>query len=285
MLLLLALACTKGEEELEDPFRGNVAFTVEGGAAVSELVELEWLGWSEIAGDGFAVLTAADDNFVWELMLTLEGVDGPGTYTPTKMRYRKGLQALIDAEASCAVTLQAASAGPAPWQGSFSCEGLHTESGLEAGDEAPWSIVDGAFSGGAYTTPTARDERLAGPGYAYDVELSRDGATVDQNDPARALVIPWRGEGTGVVVEDGADDSLDDLTLRLEPDGTSLGVRRWAREQLSAGVAIDLRFLAEDPGISVAVDGGAQSGEGTDFLLRLWDDAREGDDLLVLNIR
>lgn len=285
MLLLIALACTKGQPNAEDPFRGVATFTVEGGAAVSEPVALEWLGWSEVDGDGYAVLTMADDNFVYELMFVLEGVEGPGDYTPTRLRYRKGQQALIDVEATCTVSLVAASSGPAPYEGSFSCEGLHTEEGWAAGDEAPWSLSSGAFSGGAYTTLATRAARLSTAGLTFSVELSRAGVTVDQDDAARAMVVPWRGEETWVVFEDGEDDSLDDLTLRVLPDGTTVDLRRWTRQDLAENTAIDLHILADEPGVNASIEGGTQSGEGTDFRLRLWDDAREGEDQLRVAIR
>lgn len=285
MLFLLALACTKYQPNAEDPFGGVATFTVQGGAALSELVALEWLGWSEVQGDDFAVLTMADDDFVYELMFVLEGVEGPGNYTPTRTRYRKGQQALIDVEATCTVCLVAASSGPAPYEGSFTCEGLHTEEGWAAGDEAPWSFVSGAFSGGAYTTLASRSERLGAAGLTFSVELSRAGVTVDQDDAARAMVVPWRGEETWVVFEDGQDDSLDDLTLRVLPDSTTVDLRRWTRQDLAENTAVDLHILADEPGVNAAVEGGTQSGEGTDFQLRLWDDARVGDDQVQVTIR
>lgn len=286
-MLLLLLACAGGGGAEVDHFLASGEVTVNGGAAGSELVEFDLLGVSAVEGEARSVISLTDELGVYELMFVLDAPLAPGELVPTKVRYRKGLQALLDVDATCALSLTETADVEQPWAGSFSCEGLHTEEGLAAGDEEPWSFTEGSFSGGATTTLGDRSERLAASGYSFHVLLESDpldGAVIDEQDAARALVIPWRNDETWLVFEDGADESLDDLALKLVPETGRVELRRWARAQTAPDSSLSLRFTATDSPITVALDGGEQETTGEQVEVVVWESVTDGDDEVVLLI-
>ncbi|MCB9762469.1 MAG: hypothetical protein H6739_21910 [Alphaproteobacteria bacterium] len=287
MLPLLLIACTgtKGPETLGDDWFGEVTFTVEGGAGGTEAVEMQYIGWSEVEGEDRSVLAAASDDGVYELRIILDRVSAAGTYTPRSVRYRKGQQALRDAQADCAVDIVDSTDPNQPWAGRFSCTDLHTDEGLTEGDEAPWSIVDGAFTGGAFTTLSSPDEGLGAAGYTLHVELLSGplgGDVLDERTTDHALVVPWRAGETWVEFEDGEDDSLDDVVFKLTPATDQVTVERWTRPLLAEGSAAQLVLTATDIAITAAIEGSGAEQTGELITLRLWDDLTEGSDDLVV---
>lgn len=281
---LLLLACTPDPAAPTDPFEGAVDLVLTGATSGPEEVELTFLGWSNLADDGLWVLTAGDRDRVYELMIVLDQRPAEGgDYVPAQVRWRKGLQALLDAEASCllAVGPSTVPGSQSPWDAELGCEGLHTEEGLGT-DEAPWSL-GGSLRGGALTEVGTRDLALSGPFYRLSPALT---GTDERGalDPATSLVVPWRAGEVLVLWEDGEDGSRDDVVLSLTPTDTEIGLRRWTRAQAdpARGLALDLSSSAE---LTAALEGSGEEQTGTALRVPLWDSVTEGEDTARILLR
>lgn len=267
------LACTgnTGSAPVADSFTGETTFTVVKPEPLEpEEVLLHFLGLSVILEDGYGVLAAADDQGAYDLVLRLPGYDGPGTYTPDLVRYRKGQQHLLDDGALCEVVVEEDS-------GSFWCEGL-TEDGVEA----PWSLTDGVFSDGARLELDLRGERFAADGYGVGLDLQTDLGPISHEDPGN-VVVPWRGEETWLLMDDGVDGHPLDVRFRLLPETGQLTVYKTERSGVAEGVAADVTLRAEtDLEVSV-LDGETQI--GTELTFRVWDDLLDAPDDQVFVIK
>lgn len=280
-MLLWLLACTPDSPPPGDPFTGSAELTLTGASSGPEAIALSFVGWSTV-GDGLWVLSAEDLDRVYELMVVLDAAPAEGAQTPAQLRWRKGLQALLDAEATCSLTLSPnpESRTDNPWEAALDCTGLHTEAGLGT-EEAPWSLA-GTLRGGAWVERADRAEALAGPFYAALPALRTPAGTVPADDPDGALVVPWRAGEVKVVWEDGDDGSRDDVALSLVPGDTEITLRRWTREQADPDGALEL-WLGADQSFTAAVEGSGQESTGAEHTLTLWDSVLEGaDDLRVL---
>ncbi len=272
MIWLLACTGNNGKAPVSDPFYGQTAFTVEKPAPLEpEFVELHFLGISAIHEDGFAVLAAADDQDAFDLAMVLPDWSGPGSYVPVLVRYRKGQQHLVDSDAQCEVEVTDDG-------GSFECEGLHEED-----SEDSWALLDGSFSDGARTELDFRGERFAAQGYNLSLDLLLEEGQISHEDADAAVVIPWRGLETWVLMDDGVDGHPDDLQLRIKAEAGRVEVHKRARSLAADGVAVELGISSETE-LEVSVeDGESQTGSSLHF--ELWSDLHEEPDQAVLFIK
>jgi len=272
MLWLLACTGNNGSAPTADPFYGQTTFTVEKPAPLeSESVELHFLGLSSIYEDGFAVLAAADDQDAFDLVMVLPEWSGPGSYVPVLVRYRKGQQHLVDTDAECEVEVTEEG-------GSFECEGLH-----EDNSDEPWALRNGSFADGERTELEFRGERFAAQGYNLSLDLLLEEGQVSHEDSEAAVVIPWRGVETWVLMDDGVDGHPDDLQLRIKSEAGRLEVYKRPRKQAADGVAVDLG-IAGDTELEVSVENG-ETQTGTSLHFELWSDLHEAPDDAVLFIK
>ncbi|MCB9744690.1 MAG: hypothetical protein H6741_26895 [Alphaproteobacteria bacterium] len=267
-LLLSLLACAGGGTPAGDDFLATGELTVTGGAAGTEYVELDLLGVSQVQGEDALIFSLTDESGVYALILVVEGVTGPGDYTPTKVHYHEGQQVLFADAATCTLSLSEGSDVAQPWEGAFSCEGLVAERGGE-----PWSFSDGSFSGGASTTLASREERMQASGYSFHLELLPEGGeAVDERDLTRAWVIPWRNAEVQVLFEDGPAEAPEDLLVSLYPDAGRLEAHLWTREATTPGSALQVSLSATDLPITAALNGSDEEVSGEQVEVQLWED-------------
>lgn len=271
---LLLVACTGGTEGPLGP-TGTASLTITGGPSGDEEVELTVLGWSEIAEDPGAVLTATDDSGVHELMILVdEAVEG--TQVPRRLRYRKGLQVLLDHAADCTVDLRQTSDPDQPWAGDFSCSGLVAED--REGTREDYGIEGGSFSGGSTRYLAVRNEAFQGQGFTFGVALEDlEGTELStQESDAGAVVIPWRGDEVWVLLEDqgeaGGADTVDDVVIKLDPEPGELLVDKWVRAAARED-ALVLLDIASTEGLELTVsveDSSVPAETGESVSLTLW---------------
>ena len=282
--LLILSACSQAKTGLPGlAYEGDVSFTVEGAPSGPEDISLSMVGFSQIAEDDVAVVAAMDPDGIYRLILVLPVEATAGQTTPTQIVYHKGLQALLDADATCVVDLSEVENADQKWEGDFSCTGLRAE-----GDPATeWAISDGHFSGGHFSGLDTRAELFTTVGVDFDVEIESaplEGVVIDQQDPDRALVIPWQNNQIWLMMEDGADDSRDDVIFELDPADGEIGVSRWSRAEANADSPVTMR-LSSELEITAGLDGGELEVTGTDLAVDLWGGLQEDPADLVVRYR
>jgi len=266
----LLVACTQSGDPAE-LITGTATLTLDGSPAGPEDVVLTAVVWSEISDEGGGVLTAVDDTGVYELILEVESAE-TGDHTPTRVRFRKGLQVLLDHDATCALSLSDTGDAEQRWAGTFDCTGLVSED--PEGTDDGWAIADGTFSGGSTIALTIREEAFAGPGWRWGVELLGPEFTepIDESDLDRTTVIPWRSDEVWLLMEDGGgEDTGDDLLLKVRPETGAVSVAKWTRASAMEDVAISLTLLSEDGAeLTAAVEETGVEAAGADLDLELW---------------
>ena len=288
LLPLVLVACSGGGDP--DPgLTGGATFTVTGGPTGDEDVSLSIVGWSEIAEDAGGVLTATDDSGVQELMIVVdEAVEGE--QVPRLLRYRRGLNVLLDHNATdCTVTLRATKDPDQPWSGDFACAEMVAED--PEGSRDGWGIAGGSFSGGEARYLTVRNEAFQATGWSFGPRLSgpEDTEPVTAEDPDRAIVIPWRGDAVWVLLEDGGEtggtDTTDDVLLKFEPDVNELRVNKWIRAGAREDVALSLDVSSTE-GLeftaAVAQTGAEATGESVN--VELWAGLQDDPEDLTVRI-
>ena len=288
-LLLVMLGCDADEDLTPTPeaFRGQADFTLDGSHAGSESISLGWVGWSHFLEDDFSVVAASDDEGVWDLVFAFEGALVQGEHTPDKVYLRKGEQLFLDAEATCTAALTGEGTTEAPFAAVLSCDDLVTEAGSPSHEDRPFSLVDGVISGGTVTNQDYRANRFTMDGWFGGLQLVSgplEGDLVEFRDLDRAVVVPWREDGSWVLFEDGEDDSLDDAFFRVSPGDGSWTVERQARWGADPSTAVELAVIA-DVEVTVGVQGREDDQTGTELTLPLWEALHEGEDRLVVVVK
>ncbi len=288
-LVLLLLACDADEDLTPAPeaFRGQADLTLEGSHAGPESISLGWVGWSHFLEDDLSLVAASDDEGVWDLVLAIEGTLVEGEHTPEKVYLRKGEQLFRDGEATCTAALTGEGTTESPYAAALSCEGLVTEEGSPSHEDRPFALVDGAISGGTVTVQDYRANRFTMDGWFGGLQLVSgplEGERVEFRDPDRALVVPWREDGSWVLFEDGEDDSLDDVLFRVAPGEGSWTLERQARWGADPTTAVELAVIA-DVEVTVGVQGREEDLTGTELTLPLWAGLHEGEDRLVVVVK
>ena len=290
MLALLWLACS-GADDLtppSEPFRGEAVLGLEGSHAGADDVVLGWVGWSRFREEARLTVVASDDAGVWDLIVVFEDDAAAGEHVPRHVFLKKGTQLFRDGDASCAATLSGSGAAGAPWGLSLSCTDLLTEPGSPNHEDRPFQLT-ATVSGETYTQDDTRAARFVAEGWFAGPQLVDSPAVaegvVDFREPDLALVLPWRSGGSWLLFEDGSDESLDDVLLRVSPDENAWVITRWTRWGLDPTVGAALAVLA-DQDITMGVQGRDADQTGTAFSLPLWDSLQDDpDDELVVVVK
>lgn len=264
---------------------GTAELTVEGGPTGPEDVSLATLTWSEVLEDGGGTLIATDDAGVHELMVRFAD-PAEGDQAPAMVRYRKGLQVLLDHEADCSASLEDTADVDQKWGGQVSCTGLRAED--PEGTSEGWTL-EAEFSGGTTRSVTVRDEAFQGDGWSFGFSLlgPEYSAPIDHLDPDLALVLPYRGDEVWVLLDDGsADATTDDVVLKANPEPGELLLDKWVRATADELVAVSADISStEELELTVGIEETGATETGVSVSIQLWDSLQGEPDELTLQVQ